>query len=73
MNKPENIREFAAGKLEIFLFNLSKKILMSFFIFTEYFTDPNLKENLNNMNNERERKYEVNKIIQELKTQNLNK
>ncbi len=46
---------------------------MSFFIFTEYFTDPNLKENLNNMNNERERKYEVNKIIQELKTQNLNK
>ena len=73
MNKPENIREFAAGKLEIFLFNLSKKILISFFIFTEYFTDPNLKENLNNMNNERERKYEVNKIIQELKTQNLNK
>ena len=73
MNKPENIREFAAGKLEICLFDLSKKILMSFFIFTEYFTDPNLKENLNNMNNERERKYEVNKIIQELKTQNLNK
>jgi len=73
LNKPENIREFAAGKLEICLFDLSKKILMSFFIFTEYFTDPNLKENLNNMNNERERKYEVNKIIQELKTQNLNK
>ena len=72
MNKPENVREFAAGKY--FRKIRACRCILSYNLsFKDYFTDPNLNEKVNLMNKERERKFEVNKMIQDLKTQNLNK
>lgn len=43
------------------------------FLNLEYFTDPSLKERVNTLLKERETKFEVNKMVQQMKTQDLNK